>query len=191
MCQNGIVRRRFIRPIWRSTSCNSLHMSIFCPTFRTHQIVVIVYFVKMWTLREFPSATSPDQACIAKLLTRFNINLTLVDPHPLLGACACEINLSIIKKQGGINAFLLHIKWIRPFACRVIRPNVEMTSAILICRNHIKTTVIITKSRRPNTSGHHGFIKLKLILTSQTVPKLLPMHQILAVPNGYSRRIGK
>ncbi len=84
----------------------------------------------MRTFQKTSACTLPDTFCRGKFLSGCNVNFTLDNPMNavIIRAVAHEIGVTVLEVQRGVNAVLLHINRLRPFAVNIIRPDVKITA---------------------------------------------------------------
>ena len=113
-------------------------------------------------------------------------DVDLADAHVAV-AIGEEINLSVVvKQQGRVDARLIDIDRVAPFARRIGRRNIEIPAAGDVGRDHVEHAVVPADGGGEDAAGGLGLLQRQLRGTGQAVPDLLPMHQILAVEHRHA-----
>ena len=158
---------------------NGLHMAVFRAALGDHQIVPAVFLVHMGTFGAAAAGTGPDLPGFAELLTRSQVDLKLVH------TAANVVDLAVvIPEERGVDALVIDPHRVGPFAVNVVGPDVEIAAATAVGGDHVEAAVVITDSGGVDAAGSPGISQRQLTFPGQNVADLLPVGQVLAVPQG-------
>src|SRR5699024_1425320 len=132
----------------------------------------------------------PDDLRLAEPLSGFKIDREHADAGPaaLVAVRPGVVDGAVVvPEQRGVDAALVDVDRLRPFAADVVRPDEEVAAVRHIRRNHVKPAVAPADRRRIDAARGAAVFERKLAVARQHVADLLPVQQIAAVPQRHAR----
>ena len=159
------------------------HVAVLRASLGRHQVIIAADLVEMRALEEPPARALPDAASGGELLARLDVDLALDDAMlpGIIRAVGHEIDLVALKIEGGVDAVLLDVDRVRPFAVDVVCPNVEIAAMGDIGRDHVEPPIPITDGRRIDAAGRIRLHERELALAREDVADLRPIDQVMAL----------
>ena len=186
VCHDGVGRISLVRSIDIARTGNGQVVGEFRSTLRNKEIVVSVLLIYMWSLRVASAGTVPNWFAWRQLLSRLRVYLTERDmsigirDHPAGVA---------LEQKAWVDALLLKPYRLAPRSFWVFGSNEEIAAVAHICSNHVVSPVVITYGRGVDAEPRRGILQRQLAFSCKHIANLFPVHEVLAVIDGYTGEI--
>ena len=127
-------------------------MTILGSAFGNHKVVLPVDLVDMRCFGILAAATRPGTNSLSQCLAGFDVDLSLGNAF---SASATEIDASIIiPEKVRVNSALIDPNRVRPFPCRIITPDVEVSAIASVGCDHVEASFVVTNRGRIDATGY-------------------------------------